>query len=211
MRKPTPLTPPPGRVYGYARVSTEDQSLEMQIAALVKAGVDREFIYSETVSGAKRRPRLEALLKGLDPGDTLVVWKLDRLGRSLIDLLKKFEWFEANAVAFRSLTESIDTATPGGRLLMVMLGALAQFERDLIMERTREGMRVYRERGGKVGKERVFTPPLVKEARDLIRNGSTVAQLSKRYGITPTTIYNYIPGPEVKRLQAMGPKRKRKR
>jgi len=91
MRKPAPLTPPSSRVYGYARVSTVDQSLDMQIAALVKAGVAREHIYSETISGAKRRPRLEALLKGLDPGDTLVVWKLDRLGRSLIDLLKKFE------------------------------------------------------------------------------------------------------------------------
>lgn len=208
MRRPNPLTPPTGRTYGYARVSTEDQSLDMQIAALVKAGVDRDLIYSETVSGAKRRPRLEALIKGLDPGDKVVVWKLDRLGRSLIDLLKKFEWFEANAIAFQSLTEQIDTATPGGRLLMVMLGALAQFERGLIMERTREGMRVYRERGGKVGKERVFTPKLITEAKRLIREGWTVKRIADKYGITPTTVYNYIPGPEVRRLQG---RKRRKR
>ena len=118
---------------GYARVSTDDQSLDMQINRLIKSGVHPDNIYSEHVSGSKRkRPALNDALRRLAPGDTFVVWKLDRVARSVAHLMEIFKDFEDRDITFESITEKIDTATPGGLLFFHLLAAFAQFERDLI-------------------------------------------------------------------------------
>ena len=140
-----------GVLIGYARVSTAEQSVEMQVEALKKAGVDETYIYNESVSGSKKnRPELAKALRSLEAGDTLVVWKLDRIARSMTHLLELLEGLEARDLRFRSLTEGVETETPAGRLILHVLAALAQFERDLIRERSRAGV-VAIERGVKFG------------------------------------------------------------
>ena len=132
--------------YGYARVSTGDQTTDLQQDALEKAGCNR--IFTDVASGAKaHRPELDHMLDLLLEGDTVVVWKLDRLGRSLQNLVELINEFDARGVQFHSLTESIDTSTPGGTLIFNIFGSLAQFERDLIRERTRAGLEAARARG----------------------------------------------------------------
>lgn len=133
--------PTTGTLIGYARVSTKDQSTKHQVEALRKHGVELDNIFVETVSGiSHRRPRLEEAMAKCDAGDTFVVWKFDRFGRSIIDLLKRMKMLEDKGVGFVSLTDQIDTSTPAGRLMVHMLAAIAQFERDMISERTRAGM-----------------------------------------------------------------------
>lgn len=169
----------PGRLIGYARVSTDDQRLELQTEALTKAGVEPNNIHTDTKSGVSvRRPGLGAAMKDLVAGDTLVVWKLDRLGRSLIDLLNHLTELERRGIGFRSLTESIDTKEPVGRLLLAVLGAVAQFERDLISERTRAGMQVLRDRGVKLGPKRVIDRERVIK---LHRAGYTLDEIAKQF------------------------------
>lgn len=186
---------PEGELIGYARVSTEDQNLDMQIAALRKAGVEEHRIYSESVSGvSKRRPHLRQAIKACRPGDTFIVWKLDRMGRSMADLLKLVEELTASGVALRSLTEGLDTATPIGKLMLHVLGALAQFERDLIVERTREGVRRHIERGGRIGAERKMTPAKLRECARLLRQQYPVREVASRIGVAPMTIYTYFKG-----------------
>jgi len=147
-----------GKLVGYARVSTVEQTLDMQIQALTKAGVDPGEIWSEKRSAsAKKRPELERCLKYLEPGDTLVVWKLDRLGRSMIDLLKRLEDLTSRGIKFASLTEQIDTNTPGGQLLLHVLMALAQYERDLIKQRSKAGMEAKMATGWIPGPKRKLT------------------------------------------------------
>lgn len=137
---------------GYARVSTEDQSLELQIEALKKAGVPEKHIYHEQVSGVKKnRPQFDACLSFLRDGDTLVVWKLDRLGRSLLPLLELLNELNERGVEFHSLTESIDTKTPMGKAMFALMGAFAQLERDMISERTKAGLAVARAKHGHTG------------------------------------------------------------
>ena len=184
-----------GVLVGYARVSTEDQSLQMQIDALVKAGVDADMIYSETVSGvSNRRWQLELAIKSCQPGDTLVVWKLDRVGRNLLDLLRKLDKLQENGIGFRSLTEGIDTTTPVGRMMFSFIGALAQFERDLIRERTRAGVRAHIERGGRIGAERKITTKRKEEAIRLFNKGWSVRRVANKFGVKPQTIYQNLPG-----------------
>jgi len=184
-----------GLLIGYARVSTQDQSIDMQVAALVKSGVDPDNIYSETISGVhKRRWQLDLAIKRCRAGDTFVVWKLDRVGRSLLDLLGKLKRIEDKGVAFKSITEGIDTATPGGRLIMHVMGALAEFERGLVQERSREGMRRYIEKGGKVGRELVMTPEKRKEVQAMFKAGATTREAAKAMKVKPQTIYKYFPG-----------------
>lgn len=143
---------------GYARVSTMEQNLDLQIEALVRYGVPKDKIWSEKKSAsAKRRPRLEQCLKYLESGDTLVVWKLDRFGRSMQDLLGQVSSLEQRGISFVSITEQIETVTPGGKLMLHMLMALAQFERDLIMQRTRAGMERKRAEGWTPGPKRILT------------------------------------------------------
>ena len=153
-----------GMTFGYARVSTTQQDEALQHDALEKAGVDRIFI--DKASGAtESRPALDELLGQLRPGDTVVVWRLDRLGRSLRHLIDVVGDLEQRGVGLRSLTESIDTSTPGGKLIFHVFGALAEFERDLIRERTQAGLAAARARGRVGGRPTVWTPEKLEAAR----------------------------------------------
>lgn len=181
---------------GYARVSTVEQNLEMQVEALKRAGVHPDAIHEEKVSGASsNRPVLEWALDELRPGDTFVVWKLDRMARSLTDLLNKMEQLKQSGASFRSLTEQIDTTTPGGRLIFHVMGAIAEFERDLIRERTRAGVRAAMERGVKFGPKRLLTPKQIKEAQAMRKRGLSLRSIGKHFGVSHTTIEDYTVGP----------------
>ncbi|WP_428409091.1 recombinase family protein [Hyphococcus sp.] len=137
---------------GYARISTIEQNLNLQRDALKAAGC--ALVYQdEGVSGAKKqRPGLESALERLQSGDELVVWKLDRLGRSMRHLIELTEWLEQEGIGFRSLVDAIDTSTSGGRLYFHLMGAFAEFERNLISERTKAGMAAARARGARIGR-----------------------------------------------------------
>lgn len=181
-----------GLLIGYARVSTTDQKLEAQIEALKRAGVHPDHIHTDMASGvARKRPGLALLMKDVRPGDTVIVWKLDRFGRSVIDLLKRLEQLDAMGVRFKSLTEAIDTSTPIGRLLLMVLGAVAQFERELISERTSRGMQHRKTQGAKFGRKPVLTKAETKEMRNLLKLGKKPGELAKRYGISRGSVYNY--------------------
>ena len=185
---------------GYARVSTEEQSLEMQISALVKSGVPRKHIAVEKVSAAAQvRPELEAILDGLREGDTLVVWKMDRIASSLVDLLNKMGKIEKAGARFRSLTEQIDTTTPAGKLLFHVLGALAEFERDLIVERTRTGVKAAKARGVRFGQAPKLNPKQVKEAQRLRNKGQSIRQIAELFDVSHNTIRNWTTGPSRRR------------
>ena len=158
-----------GERIGYARVSTDDQNLDLQFDALRKAGVADEHIYADTASGKNAdRPQLAACLKALRPGDTLVVWRLDRLGRNLPDLVQIVGELEKKGVAFESLTERIETGSAAGKLIFHVFAALAEFERNLIRERTHAGLAAARARGRKGGRRQKLTPAQVREIRELV-------------------------------------------
>src|SRR5262245_37437236 len=160
--------------YGYARVSTDDQNPALQLAALQKAGCTSVF-KDEGISGATtKRPALTRCLKTLRPGDTLMVWKLDRLGRSLRDLITLLDELRAHGIKFRSLTEHIDTETAAGRAMWQMIGVLAELERSLITERTRAGVTAARQRGVKFGPKLKLTPQQMTHARHLRAQGEPV-------------------------------------
>jgi DNA invertase Pin-like site-specific DNA recombinase len=195
--KPKPQKRPPAgpRLVGYARVSTADQNPQMQIDSLTKAGVHEDNIWWETASGVSRRRRaLDMALADARHGDVLIVWKLDRVGRSLLDLLAIMKRLEDNGVGFKSLTEGIDTTTPAGRLILHVIGALAQFERDLIVERTRAGVKAHRERGGKIGQPLKMTPERMQEAVEMIKDGKRVKEVAAYFNVAPATIYNHLAG-----------------
>src|SRR2546428_2048617 len=151
---------------GYCRVSTDDQNPDLQLTALKRAGCRK--IFTDTASGATtKRPELTKCLKALKAGDTLIVWKLDRLGRSLRDLIGLLDDLKARGVAFRSLTEAIDTATPTGRAMWQMVGILAELERSLIQKRTKAGRAAAMARGMKMGRKPLLSAPQVAHARKL--------------------------------------------
>src|SRR5947208_8361855 len=152
---------------GYARISTGEQTLHLQEDALQKAGCDR--LFTDTASGAKaERPGLAKALEQLRAGDALVVWRLDRLGRSLRHLIDTLTDLDKRGIGFKSLTENIDTTTPGGRLIFHIFGSLAEFERDLIRERTNAGLAAARSRGRTGGRPKAFADPAkVRMARTL--------------------------------------------
>ena len=179
---------------GYARVSTRDQAPALQLDALHGAGCER--LYTETASGAQReRPELAAALDFLRPGDTLVVWRLDRLARSLRQLIATVERLEVQGVGLRSLTEAIDTATSGGRLVFHIFAALAEFERQVIGERTRAGLEAARARGRKGGRPRSLGESDLQAARALLRDpGISVAEVARRLKVGPATLYRHLPG-----------------
>src|SRR5215831_2212073 len=153
--------------YGYARVSTDDQNPALQLAALTRAGCKTVF-KDEGLSGATaRRPALVRCLKRLESGDTLIVWKLDRLGRSLRDLITMLDDLKQRGVKFRSLTEAIDTDTPTGRAMWQMIGVLAELERSLISERTRAGVRAAKARGVRPGPKKKLTRQQIEHAQEL--------------------------------------------
>jgi DNA invertase Pin-like site-specific DNA recombinase len=176
---------------GYARVSTPDQKLSLQHDALKRAGCER--LFDDQASGARTdRPGLADALAYLRAGDTLVVWKLDRLGRSMSHLIEKIGELAARGIGFRSLTENIDTTTPGGMLVFNIFGSLAQFERDLIRERTQAGLRAARERGSKGGRRPVVTPDKLRKARAHIAAGLTVREAAARLKIGKTALYKAL-------------------
>ena len=179
-------------IYGYARVSTGDQTTDLQKDALAKAGCDR--IFTDVASGAKaHRPELDHMLDLLRKGDTVVVWKLDRLGRSMQNLVDLMTMFDEKGVQFRSLTESIDTSTPGGTLVFNIFGSLAQFERDLIRERTSAGLAAARARGRKGGRPAKLDEKQVREVRRLYESKSvTAGQLASMMHVGRSTIYRCL-------------------
>jgi len=178
---------------GYARVSTQDQDAELQRVALRDAGCARTF--EETASGAQRnRPQLASAVDYMRAGDTLVVWKLDRLARSLKQLIETVERLEANGAHFRSLTENIDTSTPNGRLIFHIFGALAEFERGLIRERTVAGLAAARARGRVGGRPRALAGSKLKAVNAMLQAGDlTVAEVARHAGVSPATLYRYFP------------------
>jgi DNA invertase Pin-like site-specific DNA recombinase len=198
-----------GHLLGYARVSTTDQQPQLQVDALERAGCYRVFV--ETATGARAdRPVLEQLLDQLRPGDTLVVWKLDRLGRSLRHLVDIVTGLAERGIGFRSLQEAIDTTTPGGKLVFHVFAALAEFERDLIRERTTAGLAAARARGGgrgrtsraaarargrHGGRPSVMTTHKLKVAEEMYRSGQyTVSAIATTLGVSRASIYRHVGG-----------------
>jgi DNA invertase Pin-like site-specific DNA recombinase len=175
-------------VYGYARVSTDGQTLAAQDAQLHTAGVAK--VYSEKVSGAvSDRPELAKLLKRLDEGDVLVVTRLDRLARSTRDLLNILDTMAKAGAGFKSLADTwADTTTPHGRLMLTVLGGLAEFERELIRARTGEGRKRAQVRGVKFGRPPKLNSHQRREAIERLRNGETQAEIARTYGVDATTI-----------------------
>jgi DNA invertase Pin-like site-specific DNA recombinase len=173
---------------GYARVSTLDQDASLQRDALAAAGCGT--LFEDRASGARTdRPGLAQALAFARDGDVLVVWKLDRLGRSLAHLVETVATLAARGVGFRSLTEAIDTTTPGGRLVFHLFAALGQFERDLIRERTRAGLAAAAARGRKGGRRKVVTEDKLRRARLLIGQGLTVREAAARVRVGKTALY----------------------
>lgn len=178
-----------GRLIGYARVSTTDQKLDLQLDALTRAGCDR--IYRDHgVSGAKdKRPGLDECLASLRDGDVLVVYKLDRLGRSVLHLADLIDRFEKLGVNFCSLTEGINTTTTGGKLVFHLMSALAEFVRAQIVENTINGQRAARERGVKFGRPRLLDEDAVMEAHRLMaEEGWSVNRLAARFKVSRSTL-----------------------
>ncbi len=181
-----------GELLGYARVSTTDQDAALQLDALHAAGCYR--IWTDTMSGSlEHRPELAKLLDQLRPGDTLVVWRLDRLGRSIRNLIDQLQVLGERGVGFRSLQESIDTTSPGGRLVFHVFAALAEFERDLIKERTHAGLAAARARGRTGGRPPRLSADQVQTARRLYeQRDMTVAQIGGVLGVSRTTVYRAL-------------------
>jgi DNA invertase Pin-like site-specific DNA recombinase len=194
-----------GRLIGYARISTRDQSLNMQLDALRRAGVPEDNLWYEVKSGVKtKRPRLELALTQAVRGDVFVVYKLDRVGRSMLDLIEKVEGLTERGIGFRSLTDGFDTTTPGGRLLFHVIGALAQFERDLVVERTRDGMAAARRRGSQIGALPKLTAKDEAKAERWLKAKVPAIEVARRLGVVRQTILNR---PHLARFV---PRRKRK-
>ncbi|HID8920446.1 TPA: recombinase family protein [Klebsiella michiganensis] len=177
---------------GYARVSTSDQNLDLQKNALVRA--ECELIFEDTASGKNaKRPGLRKAIRRLRPGDSLVVWKLDRLGRSVRDLITLVSELQERGIHFRSLTDSIDTSTPAGRFFFHVMSALAEMERELIVERTRAGLAAAREHGRIGGRRRIMTTEVVERCRRMLENGATRQQIADVVGVGLKSIYKYLP------------------
>lgn len=177
---------------GYARVSTHDQNLDLQRDALRAAGCER--LYEDRLSGAaSARPGLERLREALRAGDTLVVWRLDRLGRSLKDLIAWVIWLEEQGAGLRSLTESLDTTTPGGRLTFHIFGALAEFERTLIRDRTQAGLAAARARGRKGGRRHALDADRRALAVRLYEERKLpISRICAMMGVSKPTLYSYV-------------------
>jgi DNA invertase Pin-like site-specific DNA recombinase len=187
------VAPRSPRLVGYARVSTDDQTTALQLDALRSAGC--AVIHEDSASGALRsRPGLDQALADLSSGDTLVVWKLDRVGRSLSHLLQLADTLRKRGIALRSLTEQLDTGTASGTLLYSVLGAVAEFERDIIRERTRGGMAAAKSRGVRLGApKRRFTPSQIEEAKALFARGDSVNSVARALGASKARLWGAMP------------------
>ncbi|OLO48165.1 DNA invertase [Actinomyces oris] len=180
---------------GYARVSTGNQRLDMQLDALTASGCTR--IHTDTTSGAlSARPGLDQALAELGEGDTLVVWRLDRLGRSLPHLVDTIDTLAKRGVNLKSLHEVIDTTTPTGRLMVHLIASLAEFERELTIERTIAGLEAAKARGASLGRPTVWTPQRAEAAGALLTAGATVTQVATALGVSRATIYRHASPPK---------------
>lgn len=177
---------------GYARVSTGEQSLNLQTDALRQAGCEK--IFTDKISGAKaERPGLSEMMKMLREDDTLIIWKLDRFGRSLKDLVLKVESLKERGIHFKSLTENIDTISPTGKLQFHFFSALAEFERDIIRERTMAGLRSARARGRIGGRPKAMTDEKLRLAQTLLKSKEhTVDEICQMVGVSRSTLYRYL-------------------
>ena len=178
---------------GYARVSTEDQNPDLQMKALKAAGCKKVFV--EKASGALReRPQLTAAVDYARTGDTVVVWKLDRLARSLKQLIETVEGLEQRKIGFKSLTEAIDTTTSGGRLVFHIFAALAEFERAIIRERTLAGLAAAKARGARPGRKPSLDADDLAAAKALLKKGDlTVEEVARRMNVAASTLYRHLP------------------
>jgi DNA invertase Pin-like site-specific DNA recombinase len=177
---------------GYARVSTTDQNLTLQKDALLKAGCEK--IYTDEMSGTKSdRPGLSKALEILRKDDTLVVWKLDRLGRSVKNLIELVSDINKQDIHFKSLTDSIDTSTPSGRFFFHVMASLAQMERELIVERTKAGLEAAKKLGRRGGRKRVMTDSKLTSAKKLLSSGVPPRDVAKDLGVSLATLYRWIP------------------
>lgn len=177
---------------GYARVSTQDQNLALQQEALKKAGC--RPIFEDRISGARPdRMGLANALETLEKGDTLVVWKLDRLGRSVKNLIELVGDLESKGIHFRSLTDAIDTATPSGRFFFHVMASLSQMERELMAERTRAGLEVARQLGRRGGRKRKMTDGKIESAKKLLVSGVPPLEVANSLSISIPTLYRWVP------------------
>ena len=177
---------------GYARVSTQDQNLDLQSEALTKAGCEK--IFNDKISGSRaERPGLTKALEMLREGDTLVVWKLDRLGRSVKNLVDLVGELHQQGIQFKNLTDAIDTGTPSGRFFFHVMASLAEMERELTVERTRAGLEVARQLGRKGGRRRQMTESKIESAKKLLANGVPPRDVAMNLGVSVPTLYRWIP------------------
>ena len=177
---------------GYARVSTQDQNLDLQSEALTKAGCEK--IFNDKISGSRaERPGLTKALEMLREGDTLVVWKLDRLGRSVKNLVDLVGELHQQGIQLKSLTDAIDTGTPSGRFFFHVMASLAEMERELTVERTRAGLEVARQLGRKGGRRRQMTESKIESAKKLLANGVPPRDVAMNLGVSVPTLYRWIP------------------
>ena len=177
---------------GYARVSTQDQNLELQLEALRQAGCQK--VFEDQVSGTRvERPGLAKAREMLREGDTLVVWKLDRLGRRVKQLVDLVGELQQQGVQFKSLTDAIDTGTPSGRFFFHVMASLAEMERDLIVERTRAGLEVARQLGRKGGRKPKMTASKIESARKLLASGMPPRDVAQNLGVSVPTLYRWLP------------------
>lgn len=177
---------------GYARVSTDEQNLDLQIQALERAGCNHVYTDSGISGRTQRRPGLDRTLKALKPGDKLIVWRLDRLGRSLVHLVQLLEDLGRREVRFKSLCEYIDTGSSGGRLVFHMMAALAEFERTLISERTRAGMAAARAQGRHMGRRPSLDHDQCLQAQGYLDAGRDLAWTARHFGVTERTLLRLV-------------------
>ena len=177
---------------GYARVSTQDQNLQLQLETLRQAGCQK--VFEDQVSGTRaERPGLAKAREMLREGDTLVVWKLDRLGRSVKQLVDLVGELQQQGVQFKSLTDAIDTGTPSGRFFFHVMASLAEMERDLIIELTRAGLEVARQLGRKGGRKPKMTASKIESARKLLASGVPPRDVARNLGVSVATLYRWLP------------------
>jgi len=182
---------------GYARVSTKDQNLELQRSALNKIGCEK--LYLDQFTGTTtNRPELKLALEVLRKGDTLVVWKLDRLGRTVKGLIELVDTLRQKQVHFKSITDNVDTSTPSGRFFFHMMASLAEMERELIIERTRAGLAAAKAQGRVGGRKRKMTKSKIEAAKRLLEAGILPSEIVKNLGISIPTLYRWLPVAQIR-------------